>query len=137
MRRLLGTREFSYVTQYDSELLPLAETLTSVDNLPVILELSAYLENLTFDEGEFYEMERRLDLINGLKAKYGHTIEDVLAYRKLQEEKLEKLRKYEENLQELKDSLKELEKILRKSRMNYQKSAKNTVNSLKGRLFRD
>ena len=109
-------REFSHVTQYDSELLPLAETLTSVDSLlnDFNRELSAYLENLTFDEGEFYEMERRLDLINGLKAKYGHTIEDVLAYRKLQEEKLEKLRKYEENLQELKDSLKELENILEK-----------------------
>ena len=109
-------REFYHVTQYDSELLPLAETLTSVDSLlnDFNRELSAYLENLTFDEGEFYEMERRLDLINGLKAKYGHTIEDVLAYRKLQEEKLEKLRKYEENLQELKDSLKELENILEK-----------------------
>lgn len=31
-------------------------------------ELSAYLDDMTFDEGEFYETERRLDLINGLKA---------------------------------------------------------------------
>ena len=77
-------------------------------------ELSTYLDELTFDEGEFYETERRLDLINGLKAKYGRTIEEIFTYRKLQEEKLEKLHKYEENLQELKERLRELENILEK-----------------------
>ena len=64
--------------------------------------------------GEFYETERRLDLINGLKAKYGRTVEEIFSYREFQEEKLEKLRKYEENLQELKDRLKELEDVLEK-----------------------
>ena len=108
-------REFSHVTQYDAELAPMAETLTSVDGLlnDFNRELSAYLDDMTFDEGEFYKTERRLDLINGLKAKYGRTIEDIFSYRKLQEEKLEKLCKYEENLQELKLRLKELEEILR------------------------
>lgn len=107
-------KEFSHVTQYDSELTPMAETLASVDGLlnDFNRELSAYLDDMTFDEGEFYETERRLDLINGLKAKYGRTIEDIFSYRKLQEEKLEKLRKYEENLQELKNHLKELKDIL-------------------------
>ena len=33
----------------------------------------------------------RLDLINGLKAKYGRTIEDIFSYRKLQEEKAGKI----------------------------------------------
>ena len=107
-------KEFSHVTQYDSELAPMSETLTSVDGLlnDFNRELSAYLDDMTFDEGEFYETERRLDLINGLKAKYGRTIEDIFSYRKLQEEKLEKLHKYEENLQELKNHLKELKDIL-------------------------
>lgn len=109
-------KEFSHVTQYDPELTSLAETLTSVDGLlnDFNRELSAYLDELTFDEGEFYEAERRLDLINGLKAKYGRTIEEIFTYRKLQEEKLEKLHKYEENLQELKERLRELENILEK-----------------------
>ena len=109
-------KEFSHVTQYDPELTSLAETLTSVDGLlnDFNRELSAYLDELTFDEGEFYETERRLDLINGLKAKYGRTIEEIFTYRKLQEEKLEKLHKYEENLQESKERLRELENILEK-----------------------
>ena len=40
-------KEFSHVTQYDPELTPLAETLTSVDGLlnDFNRELSAYLES--------------------------------------------------------------------------------------------
>ena len=88
-------KEFSHVTQYDPELTPLAETLTSVDGLlnDFNRELSAYLDELTFDEGEFYETERRLDLINGLKAKYGRTIEEIFTYRKLQSDELAEIRK--------------------------------------------
>ena len=107
-------RELVRVTQFDEGLAPLEETLTSVDGLlnDFNRELSAYLEDLTFDEGEFYETERRLDLINGLKAKYGRTIEEIGAYCSQQKEKLEKLRRFEENLQEMKDRLAKLEKIL-------------------------
>lgn len=107
-------REFSHVTQYDPELSALEETLTSVDGLlnDFNRELSAYLGDLTFDESEFYATERRLDLINGLKAKYGRTLEEIFTYKKLQEEKLEKLHKYEEHLQELKESLQKAEDVL-------------------------
>ena len=33
------------------------------------------MDDMTFDESVFYETERRLDLLNGLKAKYGQRIE--------------------------------------------------------------
>ena len=32
----------------------------------------------------FYETEKRLDQINGLKAKYGRTIEEILEYQNTQ-----------------------------------------------------
>ena len=130
-------KEFSHATQYDSELTPLAETLTSVDGLlnDFNRELSAYLDELTFDEGEFYETERRLDLINGLKAKYGRTIEEIFAYRKLQEEKLEKLHKYEENLQELKERLRELENILEKKSDELSKIRKEYSKQLEQKII--
>ena len=110
-------REFARVKQYDPELNTLEETLTSVDGLlnDFNRELSAYLEELTFDEGEFYETERRLDLINGLKAKYGREIKDIFVYRDQQKEKLEKLHRYEENLQEQKNRLEKLEAVLLKN----------------------
>ena len=53
---------------------------------------------------------------------------------------------YQRDLKKMAEFLKDVYKrqvsknwriFLRKSRMNYQKSAKNTVSSLKGRLFRD
>ena len=110
-------RELARVKQYDPELNTLEETLTSVDGLlnDFNRELSAYLEELTFDEGEFYETERRLDLINGLKAKYGREIKDIFVYRDQQKEKLEKLHRYEENLQEQKNRLEKLEAVLLKN----------------------
>ena len=109
-------RELARVTQYDPQLNTLEETLTSVDGLlnDFNRELSAYLEELTFDEGEFYETERRLDLINGLKAKYGREIKDIFVYRDQQKKKLEKLNRYEENLQEQKNRLEKLEAVLLK-----------------------
>ena len=75
-------------------------------------ELSSYVEELTFDEESFYETEKRLDLINGLKAKYGRTIEEILAYKEKQQKKLEELSRYEENLQKTKEELKKSEKEL-------------------------
>ena len=52
------------------------------------------MDDMTFDESVFYETERRLDLLNGLKAKYGQRIEEIRNTRKA--EKLNKLQKYEE-----------------------------------------
>ena len=48
-------KEFSHVTQYDPELTPLAETLTSVDGLlnDFNRELSTYLDELTFDDIQY------------------------------------------------------------------------------------
>ncbi|MDY4693754.1 MAG: DNA repair protein RecN [Blautia sp.] len=109
-------REISHVVRYDSQLSTLEETLGSVDSLlnDFNRELSAYLDDLTFDDEEFSETEKRLDLINGLKAKYGRTIEDILEYQKTQEEKLEKNRKFDENLKDIKSRLNQLEEILAK-----------------------
>lgn len=107
-------RELSRITGYDEELVGLEETLASVDGLlnDFNRELSSYMDDVTFDDAVFYETERRLDLINGLKAKYGRSIEDIFEYKKNQKEKLGKLQKYDENLQSLKAHLKELEKTL-------------------------
>lgn len=51
-------------------------------------------------------------MINGLKAKYGQTIPEILSYQKEQQEKLEKLQKFEENFQFLKEKLVQTEKVL-------------------------
>ena len=109
-------KEFSRIADYDKELAPLQEALVEIDSLlsDFCRDLSSYMDSLTFDEETFFETEKRLDLINGLKAKYGREIKDIFVYRDQQKKKLEKLHRYEENLQELKERLRELENILEK-----------------------
>lgn len=110
-------RELSRVSEYDEELVPLENSLREIDALvnDFNRELSSYLEELTFDDEAFYETEKRLDLLNSLKAKYGRTIEDILNYRDRQQKKLEKLEKYEENFQKALENVKksrlQLEKV--------------------------
>lgn len=109
-------RELARVTEFDEELNALADTLGEVDSLlnDFNRELSSYMDDMTFDQEVFYETERRLDLINGLKAKYGQQISEILAYQDRQQQKLEKMQKFEEIFQQSKENLAAAEKILEK-----------------------
>lgn len=112
-----AARELSRVTEYDPQLETMADSLQEIDTLlnDFNRELSSYVEDLSFDDEVFYETEKRLDLINGLKAKYGRTIEDILNYQEKQQKKLEKLSGYEQNLQYAREELKKAETTLEKN----------------------
>ena len=111
-----GVRELLRVTEYDTQLESMAETHQEIDGLlnDFNRELSSYVEDLSFDDETFYETEKRLDQINGLKAKYGRTIEEILEYQNTQQQKLEKLARYEENFLEARQNLKKAEEQLEK-----------------------
>lgn len=76
-------KEFSRIADYDKDLAPLQEALMEIDSLlsDFCRDLSSYMDSLTFDEETFFETEKRLDLINSLKAKYGQTIHEILSYQ--------------------------------------------------------
>lgn len=105
------------VTEYDEGLLDLTAMLTDIDSLlgDFNRELSTYMADSTFEEEEFYETEKRLDLLNGLKSKYGSSIGQVLEYQEKQQKKLEELEAYEQTYQRLTQKLKEKEEILEKA----------------------
>jgi DNA repair protein RecN (Recombination protein N) len=86
-------REIGTVTAYDEQLAGLESMLADVDSLlnDINREAADYLDSFTFSEEEFYNTEKRLDLLNHLKSKYGRTIDDVLAY--LEKQKASLLRK--------------------------------------------
>ena len=140
-------REMAKVTQYDEELEFLSQTLNEADSLlnDFHRELSSYLDDLVFDEETFYQVERRLDLINNLKAKYGQEISGILSYRDKQIEKLEKLRKYEEYFQAAKEKVQKAEEKLEeasyelsKIRQEYKEQLeKKVVQGLKDLNFLD
>ena len=103
-----AVREISRVTEYDTQLDSMASALQEIDGLlnDFNRELASYVDDLNFDDEAFYETEKRLDTINGLKAKYGRTIEDIQEYCLKQKQKLENLDKYEERFHEAEENLK-------------------------------
>ena len=108
-------KNFYGVEDFDEEISGLREQLENIENLlnDFNRDLAGYMDTLTFDEQDFKETEERLDLINRLKAKYGPSIEAILAYRDEKQEELERLQGYDEWLLELKAKLDASERELK------------------------
>ena len=104
----------SVLSLEDEELSALASQLSDVDGLlnDFNRELSDYLTSLEFDEREFAETEERLNQLNYLKSRYGHTIGEILAYQQKQQERLAALQDYDRYLQELEERLCQAEREL-------------------------
>lgn len=105
-------REISIVSSYDKNIAELENQLMEIENLvhDFIHELSAYISDADFDEETFYNIEKRLDIINHMKSKYGNSIEMIL---KLYEEKCERvsvLNEYDVYLKRLWEKLQAKEK---------------------------
>lgn len=110
-------REMMNVSEYDKELSSLADTLATVSDLLTDFSRGTrdYLEEHTFSEEEFRMLEDRLNTVNHLKAKYGRTIEDVLAYQKDLAQRLERLEHQEAYVKQLQDKLRLVEERLQKA----------------------
>lgn len=106
--------EIAQAGAYDEKARQLEEQLTEIDSLlnDFNRELAGYMDDADFDEERFYEIEKRLDLINGLKAKYGATIEKILSEYEKKQERIEKLSDYDAYLSGLQQRLEEKERQL-------------------------
>lgn len=71
-----------------------------------------YLENIFLDEERLEFLEERLDTINGLKKKYGNTIEDILKYRENIHNRLEILLNNEKEIEKSNKKIQAIEKEL-------------------------
>ena len=109
-----AVRQFSSVMELDEDAASLGEQLNQLDSLCNDLnrELSEYLSSLEFDDRTFYEVEERLNLIHGLKAKYGGTIEKIREYLEKQKKKEEKLLHLEEEKEIIKQEQEKARKLL-------------------------
>ena len=98
-----AVRQFVSVTRLDEEALSMGEQLNQLDTLCNDLnrELSDYMMSLEFDDEAFKETEDRINLIHGLKSKYGNSIEKIREYLKKQKARLDDLTHLEERIQEL------------------------------------
>ena len=110
-------REIRSVSTYDEQLQELERQLLDIDSLlnDYNRAVADYLSELEFDEALFDRTEKRLNLINHLKSKYGGTIEEILAYRNEAEQMLNKYSDYATyrmKLEEQADTLKKESLIL-------------------------
>lgn len=124
-------RQLGPVLDCDEGLEGLQAQLADIDNLlnDFNRELSAYLEELSFDEEDFAKLEERLDLYNHLKAKYGNSVEKILAYKAEKEERLSILQDYEAYREQIREkwetSRKKLEENSRAMSKIRKQAAKN------------
>lgn len=134
-------RELSSVSGYDERVKEMEEQLTEIDNLLSDFnhELASYLSDEEFDEETFYETEKRLDLINHLKSKYGNTIADILKYCEEKAERIVVLNDYDAYLAGLQKNVsekeKQLEQLSKKVSDIRKKESKKLTESIKNALL--
>ena len=134
-------RELSSVSAYDERVKEMEEQLTEIDNLLSDFnhELASYLSDEEFDEETFYETEKRLDLINHLKSKYGNTIADILKYGEEKAERITVLNDYDAYLAGLQKNVsekeKQLEQLSREVSDIRKKESKQLTESIKNALL--
>ncbi|PZD93447.1 DNA repair protein RecN [Paenibacillus sambharensis] len=94
------------IRSYDPTVLePLVEQLQSAyyQAEDVSFQLRDYRDQVEFNPERLAEIEDRLDLINGLKRKYGEQIPDILAYYDKISSDVDKLENRDEHLQRLRE----------------------------------
>ncbi|CAM4230778.1 DNA repair protein RecN [Paenibacillus tarimensis] len=94
------------IRSYDPVVLePLVEQLQSAyyQAEDVSFQLRDYRDQVEFNPERLAEIEDRLDLINGLKRKYGEQIPDILAYYNKISSDVDKLENRDEHLQRLRE----------------------------------
>lgn len=90
-------REIRTVSAYDETLQEYERQLLDIDSLlnDYNRGMAGYLSGLEFDAGKFEQTEKRLNLLNHLKSKYGSTVEKILEYGERARETIEKYQDYD------------------------------------------
>ena len=130
-------QELSRVDHGISGLSQLTEMLSDVENLlfDIQRETSNCMDEFTFSDEEFYEMDQRLNVLNHLKSKYGQTIDAVLEYQKKKQAELDRLNHYEAYKEKLERDLKDKEEKLRQASLELSKKRKTYAKHLEDAVY--
>ncbi len=125
-------QELSRVDHGMNGLNQLTQMLEDVENLlfDIQRETSNCMDEFTFSDEEFYEMDQRLNVLNHLKSKYGQTVEAILDYQKKKQAELDRLNHYEAYKEKLQRELKLKEEKLRQASMELSKRRKHYAKHL-------
>ena len=86
--------DVTQAAEYDETVAGIRDQLFDAESIlsDVVRDISGYMDQFPFDEEAFVQMEKRLDLIHNLQAKYGSTVREIM-------EKLEEKRKRLDDLE--------------------------------------
>ena len=103
-------------TEYKDKLMLLKNVYYDVQELA--RDISSMSSDISFDENQRDEVEKRLDYIYDLKRKYGNSINEILCYQREVEDEIFKIENLEEHNNKLKEELQNIkERMLQKSRI--------------------
>lgn len=107
-------KEVEHVASFDEKLGAIRDQLFDADAIlnDISREISAYMEDMSFDAEEYQELEERLDVIHNLEAKYGKTAELIRENLENKRKRLEELEDYDALKQKTERDLADTEKQL-------------------------
>ena len=79
--------DVTQAAEYDETVAGIRDQLFDAESIlsDVVRDISGYMDQFSFDEEAFVQMEKRLDLIHNLQAKYGSTVREIMG--KLEEKR--------------------------------------------------
>ena len=124
------------ITGFGDEIRNLQEELLQIEGLldDFNHETADYMQDFSFDANEFSELEKRLDTIHNLQAKYGSTYEEILSHLEEVEDKLQKLADFEQYKEKLLAKIKGYESDLTKKCEQLSKERKETASILQEKI---
>ncbi|WP_124064841.1 DNA repair protein RecN [Clostridium sp. E02] len=89
-------KEIESVTSYDDRLILIRDQLFDVEAIlnDINHEITSYMDDVSFDESEYEQLEERLDQIHNLEAKYGKSLDLIFKNLDEKKNKLEELENY-------------------------------------------
>ena len=132
-----ASKYLAKVEEFDPSINELFDGLQDIESLlnDFNRDLSNYLSNIETEDDDLEAIEKRLDLINHLKAKYGNTIKEVKEYLEKQEQKLEEYINYDKTLEKLRNEIKESEKKVLALSEKLSNIRKNKAKDLSSKLI--
>ena len=103
----------------------------------VARDISAFKDDIEFDEEERKETEERLDLLYSLKSKYGNTVEEILNYKNEVTEEIERIENAEEYVNSLKNSLNKIETEMLKQCEKIKTLRKTSARELENKINKE
>lgn len=110
---------------------------TSFELQDINRSMTDYFQKLEIDEERLNFIEDKIDMVNGLKKKYGNTIEDVLKYRDSIESRLEALLNNEKAIELTSSNIKEIERELSEYSIKLTRVRKNLSQNIEQSIAKE